>query len=109
LESVAKRGGTIKINDGKGRLKRALTAAAKLDVVLEMRAEIEGVLREELDSADRSFSFTEIDPAVRCLGKHFSNDKSAFLGKYPNYAPSTFKKKCCDGKGEKCGSGGQTR
>jgi hypothetical protein len=43
-----------------------------------------------------------INPVVNCLENHCSGDVEAFAKKYPNFAHSTFAKRCCKGRGDSC-------
>ncbi len=43
-----------------------------------------------------------INPVVNCLENHCNGDAEAFAKKYPDFAHSSFAKKCCKGKGNSC-------
>ena len=52
--------------------------------------------------AAKDFFKKSINPVVNCLENHCSGDVEAFARKYPNFAHSTFTKRCCKGRGDSC-------
>ena len=53
-------------------------------------------------SAANDFFKKSIHPVMKCLENHFQGDVEAFATKYPEYAHTSFAKKCCKGRGDSC-------
>ena len=53
------------------------------------------------DAANQFFK-KSINPVLHCLEKHCNGEIDTFCSKYPNFAHSTFTKRCCKGKGDTC-------
>jgi hypothetical protein len=89
------------LDEARGCLKKA-KGRERLEYIISLDKRIPET--NQLTESGRNFINMAVVPVLKCFEKHHGNDKEQFSRKWPSTGvPSTFRKKCCDCKGNECG------